>query len=385
MRRILSLLLIVIFSVGLCACAQSTEDRWQEQYNLGVRYLSEGDYEEAIIAFTAAIEIDPKRVDGYIGLADVYIALDDIEKAIDVLELAINNVGPEDLIQNKIDEISHRDPVSISSVTYDHELVGDINGTPATISVQYSCPDEETYFLSIELIKDDKYVCRFQPDDLSASYWAVNGNGSIDVETRLLLFETSADSFQISAGMMKLDSHSADGEVYSTIFRASYSINEDFFGISIPDVPQYPEQANRSGETILPNLTLTGTIKETSEIYQGYLDCVEQYRSYTSYEKSRGGSASAYVLQLDHPITLADGTQIECTSIASSSEFVEESEINKSFVPNNLNRAVTISGYLEQQPQGMSGIVLVSNSANPDDFWYRFELPYTFVIQSVQS
>lgn len=382
MKQISSLFVAVILLLSLCACTQSAEERWQEQYDLGVRYLSEGDYEEAIIAFTAAIEIDPKRADGYIGLADVYVALDDIEKAIEVLEFAINNVGPRDIIQNKIDEISHRDPIIISSVTYDRELVGDINGTPATISVQYSCPDEETYFLSLGLIKDDEYVCRFRPDDLSASYWAVNGSGSIDVETRLLLFETSADSFQISAGMLKLDSHSAYEKVYSTIFRASYSINENFVGISIPDVPQYPEQAYSGGEIILPNLTLTGTIKKTSEIYQGYLDCVEQYGSYTSYESR--GSASADVLQLDRPITLSDGTQIECTSIAFSSEFVEEFDI-RTFIENSLNQAVTISGYLEKQPQGMSGIVLVSGFTNPDDFWYQFELPYTFVIQSVQS
>lgn len=38
---------------------------WQEQYDLGVRYLNDGNYEEAIIAFTAAIEIDPKKPQAY--------------------------------------------------------------------------------------------------------------------------------------------------------------------------------------------------------------------------------------------------------------------------------------------------------------------------------
>ena len=59
-------------SLFLCACGQSAEAAWQEQYDLGVRYLSEGNYEEAIIAFTAAIDIDPKQPDAYLGLADVY-------------------------------------------------------------------------------------------------------------------------------------------------------------------------------------------------------------------------------------------------------------------------------------------------------------------------
>ena len=53
MRRICSWILTIALVLGLCACGQSTEEKWQEQYDLGVRYLSEGNYEEAIIAFTA--------------------------------------------------------------------------------------------------------------------------------------------------------------------------------------------------------------------------------------------------------------------------------------------------------------------------------------------
>lgn len=56
MKRISGLLVVVLLLVGLCACEQSTEAQWREQYDLGVRYLSEGNYEEAVIAFTAAIE-----------------------------------------------------------------------------------------------------------------------------------------------------------------------------------------------------------------------------------------------------------------------------------------------------------------------------------------
>lgn len=68
----------------LCACtAAQPEDQgagasqgptWQEQYDLGVRYLSEGNYEEAILAFTAAIEIDPKRAPAYVGRGDAYVS-----------------------------------------------------------------------------------------------------------------------------------------------------------------------------------------------------------------------------------------------------------------------------------------------------------------------
>lgn len=69
MKRVFTLALLLGFL--LCACGQSVPT-WQEQYDLGVRYLSEGNYEEAILAFTAAIEIDPKQAPAYVGRGDAY-------------------------------------------------------------------------------------------------------------------------------------------------------------------------------------------------------------------------------------------------------------------------------------------------------------------------
>lgn len=68
-RLFLILSLCVVVLVG----CSSKFDSWQEKYDLGVRYLSEGNYEEAIIAFTAAIEIDQKNVAAYLGRAESYI------------------------------------------------------------------------------------------------------------------------------------------------------------------------------------------------------------------------------------------------------------------------------------------------------------------------
>lgn len=71
MKRVfLGLLASLLF---LTACEEKTMPTWQEQYDLGMRYLSEGSYEEAIIAFTAAIEIDPMRAPAYVGRGDAYI------------------------------------------------------------------------------------------------------------------------------------------------------------------------------------------------------------------------------------------------------------------------------------------------------------------------
>lgn len=143
MKRICSLFL---FFLLLTACSQPAVDAptWQEQYDLGVRYLSEGNYEEAIIAFTAAIEIDPKKpnafirraesyiyagetdeslgaalkdyeaaielnevsVDAWLGLVDVYVRLGDFDQAIEILSRAITVIGNDEKLAAKMDELT---------------------------------------------------------------------------------------------------------------------------------------------------------------------------------------------------------------------------------------------------------------------------------------
>ena len=141
MKKIIGICLI--FCLLLCACGQSAQAKWQEQYDLGVRYLSEGNYEEAIIAFTAAIDIDPKRSEGFIGrgdayalsgdtednlsaaqadyeaaialdetlpgawlgLADVYIRQGDYDKALETLREGLDKTGGDQSIADKIEEM----------------------------------------------------------------------------------------------------------------------------------------------------------------------------------------------------------------------------------------------------------------------------------------
>ncbi len=144
-------LLSVLYLLLLCACGQtvagpeaepSQGPTWQEQYDLGVRYLSEGNYEEAILAFTAAIEIDPKwapayvgrgdayvlsgeaernlaaakadyetaieldetSAEAYLGLADVYIRQGDYEKALEILRKGLGKTG-DTSIEKKLGEV----------------------------------------------------------------------------------------------------------------------------------------------------------------------------------------------------------------------------------------------------------------------------------------
>lgn len=84
-----AVLVCLILGVGSKAEGHS----WQERYDLGVRYYSEGDYEAAALAFRAAIDIDPSRPEAYQGAAQAYLALGDEEAAAQILKTGHSNTG----------------------------------------------------------------------------------------------------------------------------------------------------------------------------------------------------------------------------------------------------------------------------------------------------
>ncbi len=111
MKRLLFTAVILFMVTALYACGQKpmVEEQsvptWQEQYDLGVRYLSEGNYEEAIIAFTAAIEIDLKQPPAYVGLANVYIAIEDYDKAEEVITSGQAACGEQDIFDDILNKL----------------------------------------------------------------------------------------------------------------------------------------------------------------------------------------------------------------------------------------------------------------------------------------
>lgn len=141
MKKLLPLLLAL--ALLLSACAKVETKTFDEQLDLGARYLSDGNYEEAILAFTAVIEIDPKNteaylgranayllsgetestltlaladyetiltydetnVEAYLGMADVYIRRGDVDRAREILELGLEKTGGDASIEAKLTEL----------------------------------------------------------------------------------------------------------------------------------------------------------------------------------------------------------------------------------------------------------------------------------------
>lgn len=82
----------------------SPSGRLRKQLDLGQKYLEEMKYEEAVVAFNNAIEIDPMSVDAYLGLVEVYIRTGDFETALSYAQKGYDLTGDERL-KEKIDMI----------------------------------------------------------------------------------------------------------------------------------------------------------------------------------------------------------------------------------------------------------------------------------------
>ena len=173
----------IILILSISACGQ-TGPTWQEQYDLGIRYLSEGNYEEAIIAFTAAIEIDPKQVDAYLALSELYMDQEDYEAAVKILEQGLSNTD-DSSIQVRLDEAK-----KMASIDFEN-LVSDAlsySGSGEMEGFEYHIPkinldDSATVQLNQEIYDALKYerleadVSEYGYAEHSASYeWAVNGD-----------------------------------------------------------------------------------------------------------------------------------------------------------------------------------------------------------------
>lgn len=89
---ILAIVLVALVAIGIICfitLGNTPEKRFRKQMDLGNKYLEEMEYEKAVAAFEAAIEIDPNNADAYVGLAKAYLGLGDLEKARKAFKKAI--------------------------------------------------------------------------------------------------------------------------------------------------------------------------------------------------------------------------------------------------------------------------------------------------------
>lgn len=185
MKKFLFLMLAAILLLPSCAEPVVSAPTWQEQYDLGVRYLSEGNYEEAIIAFTAAIEIDSKRAEAYVGLTNTYIQMEDYEKATETITAGQKNCGKIDIFNNILNELAQYRNQKIDNSEYLdlYEMLQSDNAVsyddlPALFSAPFN--GLEDY---LPIVNDGKSMNYYYESKSTGSYSNGNNIWDYDIDT----------------------------------------------------------------------------------------------------------------------------------------------------------------------------------------------------------
>ena len=90
------LLLLLICGGAFLLYSSQPKVRIKKYMDLGQKYLSEMNYDEALLAFGKVIELDPKQIEAYEGMADAYEGSRDYEKAAEMLERGIEAAGADE-------------------------------------------------------------------------------------------------------------------------------------------------------------------------------------------------------------------------------------------------------------------------------------------------
>lgn len=189
MKKLFSTLLLCLCCACLltlsgCSCggkenrpSSNSAMSWQENYDLGIRLLAEGNYEEAILAFQAAIQIDPKRAENYIYLADAYIGAGDYDTAMNVLTQGREQIGSNaafDRLQENLDFLqSNTVGIRITNFHFDQARFLSGQKTEFMVSVVYRCPDNVDCVLMIGTNIHEPYSYAMMDKD-----WPVSGGGT---------------------------------------------------------------------------------------------------------------------------------------------------------------------------------------------------------------
>lgn len=117
----IAVLAVVAISIVMTA-AGGSKDTYNSHIELAQRYLDELQYEQAIAEYEAAIAIEPKNEDAYLGLAQVYVSMGDIEKALEVLIDGYTQTGSDKII-TRLKELEVEQESMLNTLTLQEDIV----------------------------------------------------------------------------------------------------------------------------------------------------------------------------------------------------------------------------------------------------------------------
>lgn len=122
------LALAVALIAGIVIIQATPANKLKRQLKLAEKYLTELNYEQALIAYNEAIKIDPKCETAYLAMADIYIKQGQPEKAVAILEEGQKNIQTATLTE-KIEEAKKK----AASANQSQQQIGE---TPTKATIQ---------------------------------------------------------------------------------------------------------------------------------------------------------------------------------------------------------------------------------------------------------
>lgn len=157
---LLSLLAVILIAavttIGIMMVQDNqTVKKYEETINIAQKYLSESDYDNAIIKFKEAIEIDEKAALAYANLGVIYINLNNMEEALRIFELGYQKTGDSTILylintyfpNNTLpeQEAETREIKEIENLTMNRTIIGQIASYSCeNYSKQYGSPTIKT-------------------------------------------------------------------------------------------------------------------------------------------------------------------------------------------------------------------------------------------------
>ncbi len=155
-----------ILFFALSGSPVSKAQSFDELLDLGEKYLTEQNYEEALLCFTKAIEIDPNNIGAYLGGARAYIGMGDHDGAIRFITDAAQKTGDPEL--QKIADAAVLSVSDLCLAVMDVYLgLGQPEIAQSIIEGEYTVTEDPVLLPYVEAFREKREVPRYIPGSLS--------------------------------------------------------------------------------------------------------------------------------------------------------------------------------------------------------------------------
>ena len=156
-------LLLGVFLLTGC----KKEPTWQDQYDLGMKYLEEGDYEEALASFQAAVAIDDKKTETYTQMLTVYEEQNEESQAEETIWDVVDKVKKEEIAyedtydywENVVDWCKYNDREDLIDEIY-YKIHGDTASRLYGFKSEFSESPLSKYYMELGMQYAEYYNAR---------------------------------------------------------------------------------------------------------------------------------------------------------------------------------------------------------------------------------